>query len=341
MTSRTKNIALLAAAGFGAYQALRNLAAARNAYELRGKSVLITGGSRGLGLILAREFGRYGARVAVCARNEEELARAKADLENRGIECLAVPCDITDSEDANHMLAAVRDRFGRIDVLVNNAGIILVGPLELMTEQDFDDAMRTHFYGPLHLILSVIPEMKSRREGRIVNIASIGGKIASPHLAAYCASKFALVGLSESLRTELNKDGIRVTTVCPGIVRTGSHSQAKFKGQNEKEYTVYTLINAFPLASANAESAGRKIVRACRHGVADITLPRQYAAAAMAHGLAPGFTADVMSLADRILPGPGGRYEAPIPGKQSKTRLTESVLTSHLRKAERAHNEAA
>ena len=340
MDSRMRDRALLAAAGIGAFALHRRMNAARKAYRFENRIVLITGGSRGLGLILAREFGRHGAKVAICARDEEELSRAIQDLEARGIEAYSVPCDITDLSQCDEMLARVRRRFGVIDILVNNAGIITVGPLERMTEQDFDEAMKVHFYGPLHLIMGVLPEMRYRRDGRILNITSIGGKISAPHLVPYCASKFALVGLSEGLRTELAQDGIRVTTVCPGIVRTGSHGQAFFKGQHEKEYAIYTRVNAFPLASMNAEKAGKRIVEACRRGQAELILPRQYAAAAFVQGVAPALTAGVLSAADRLLPGPGSDGREPARGKESRTPLTESFLTAHLQKAERAHNEA-
>ena len=341
MKSHHKDRLILAAAGLGAFAALRGLAATRRALDLSGKVVVITGGSRGLGLIMAREFGRLGAKVAICARDGEELTRAEQDLTRRGIDAFAVVCDVTDPEQCDMLLKAVRGRFGEIDVLVNNAGMISVGPLELMTESDFDRSMQTHFYGPLRLIMGVLPEMRKRREGRIVNIASIGGKISAPHLTPYCASKFALVGLSEGLHTELGQDGIRVTTVCPGIIRTGSHGHAVFKGQTRKEYTIYTFVNAFPLASMNAEKAGKRIVRACRHGEAELILPGQYSIAAKIQGIAPGLTSDALSLAGSMLPGPGGRGTQPVSGNESSTPLTESVLTTHLQQAARAHNEAA
>src|SRR5437879_6974704 len=164
--------------------------------DFNDKVVLFTGGSRGLGLVLAREFIREGAQIAICARDEGELIRAQGELSRDG-EVLAVPCDISYADEVEQMVQIVRERFGRIDILVNNAGVIAVGPIESMRIEDFDEAMRTHFWGPLHAILAVLPEMQERRSGRIVNISSIGGKISVPHLVPYSASKFALVGLSE------------------------------------------------------------------------------------------------------------------------------------------------
>ena len=164
------------------------------------------------------------------------------------------------------MIEAVKSRFGQIDVLVNNAGVIQVGPLEVQTQKDFEDAMKVHFWGPFYTMQNVIPEMRERGEGKIVNIASIGGKMAVPHLAPYCASKFALVGLSNAMNAELAKDGISVTTVCPGLMRTGSHVNAIFKGKNEQEFAWFSIGNALPVSSVSAESAAKEIVEACRAG---------------------------------------------------------------------------
>ena len=135
-------------------------------------------------------------------------------------------------------VAHILDRLGDVDVLINNAGVIQVGPLEHMEHQDFENAMATHFWGPLHLMLELIPSMRRRGFGRIVNISSIGGRIAVPHLAPYAASKFALTGLSDAVRAELAPHGIRVTTVCPGLMRTGSPVNAQVKGQHRSRVCV-------------------------------------------------------------------------------------------------------
>ncbi|MEP6703850.1 MAG: SDR family oxidoreductase, partial [Acidobacteriota bacterium] len=216
-------------------------------YVFTDKVVLITGGSRGLGLVLAREFAERGAKIAICARNRDELQRAKEDLEVQGAEVFDAICDMREQGDVEAMVGDVISRFGRIDVLVNNAGVIQVGPLDAQTQEDFDEAMRIHFWGPFYAMRAVLPEMRRRGEGRIVNIASIGGKIAVPHLAPYCASKFALAGLSSAMQTELASDGVSVTTVYPGLMRTGSHINALFKGQNKKEFALFSIANGLPL----------------------------------------------------------------------------------------------
>src|SRR5262249_52903527 len=148
-----------------------------------------------------------------------------------------------------HMVDAVWNHFGPIDVLINNAGVIEVGPLETMTLQDFEEAMRTHFWGPVYTTMAVLSEMRYRGGGRIVNISSIGGKVSVPHLVPYCASKFALCGLSEGLRAELAKDNILVTTVIPGLMRTGSPPNATFKGRHREEYAWFSISDALPVVS--------------------------------------------------------------------------------------------
>src|ERR1041385_172749 len=228
-TVMTKDIVKLAAVAAGAL-ILKSTLNHFFEFDLNGKTVLITGGSRGLGLVMAREFAREGARVALCARDEAELERAQADLETLTAEVMTVPCDVTNRQSVALMIDHVDSRFRGVDVLVNNAGVIQVGPIEVMTPEDFDEAMKVHFWGPLNTVLAVLPAMRARKSGRIVNISSIAGKVSVPHLVPYSASKFALVGLSKGLRTELMKDGIKVTTVCPGLMRTGSPRNADFKG---------------------------------------------------------------------------------------------------------------
>ena len=204
------------------------------------------------------------------------------------------------------MFNRIRREIGSVDVLINNAGVIQVGPLETMTTAEFHEAMATHFWAPFLCIQQVIPEMRRRRQGRIVNIASIGGKIAVPHLAPYCASKFALVGLSKSMRAELVKDGIYVTTVCPGLMRTGGPRHGQFKGNHRAEYAWFSISGALPLVSMNADRAAQKILSACRYGRAEVTLSLPAKLAVTIDALAPGLTAEVTAIAARLLPAPAG-----------------------------------
>jgi NAD(P)-dependent dehydrogenase (short-subunit alcohol dehydrogenase family) len=310
-------------------------------FNFRDKVVLITGGSRGLGLVLAREFGNEGARLAICARDTDELERAREDLSSRGFPVLPIRCDISKQVDVEEMMARINDHYSQVDVLVNNAGVIEVGPLDVMTINDFRKAMDTHFWGPLYTTLAVLPQMRSRRSGRIVNITSIGGKVSVPHLLPYCSSKFALVGFSEGLRAELLKDGIRVTTVCPGLMRTGSARNADFKGKHRAEYALFSLSAALPISSMKAERAASQIVAACRRGEAEITLSIQAQVATIFHGLFPGLTADLLGTINQLLPGPGGVGTKKVKGKDSSSFISPSILTSLNDAAALQNNEVA
>lgn len=332
-----RNTALLVAAGGAALLALR--ARKGRHYSLENRVALITGGSRGLGLVIARELADRGAAIAICARDGNELRRAETDLERRGADVLSVVCDVTDREQVKSMIDRVHERFGRVDVLVNNAGVIQVGPMEHMTLDDYEHAMQVHFWGPLYTSLAVLPEMKKRKDGRIVNISSIGGKLSVPHLLPYSASKFALTGLSEGLHAELAKDGIVVTTVCPGLMRTGSPRNAEFKGQNTAEYTWFAISDSLPITSIAAERAARQIADAIERGEAELILSPQARIAAQFHGLFPGATAEFLGLVTRLLPAPGGVGRRAVKGKDSETSFAPSAFTRLSDRAARRNNE--
>lgn len=310
-------------------------------YSFDDKTVLITGGSRGLGLVMARQLVQTGARVVICARDRAELDRAKAELETQDTQVLAIPCDVTDRIQVEQIFQTVRDRFGSVDVLINNAGQIQVAPMELMTLDDYEAAMKLHFWAPLYTTLAVLPEMRQKQSGRIVNISSIGGKICPPHLLPYGASKFALVGLSEGMRAELAADNIVVTTVCPGLIRTGSYHNATFKGQHRKEFAWFSISDSLPLLSMSAEAVARKILVACRRGDAEILISLPTQIGARFHGLFPGVTSDLLSLANRLLPKAGGIGEQPVLGKDSHSSLSPSVLTALSDRAAQQNNQIA
>ena len=313
------------AVGLGAVVAARALRR-RNRMDFKDRTVVITGGSRGLGLVLARD--------------RAELERAEQKIASRGAQVLAVPCDTRDRRQAQGAIKRVVDHYGRIDVLVNNAGVIQVGPVEHMSIKDFEDAMAVHMWGPLYTMLATIPHMRRQGGGRIVNIASIGGKIAVPHLLPYAVSKFALVGLSDGMRAELAKDGIRVTTVCPGLMRTGSPPNALFKGRHRDEFAWFVLGDSLPLVSIGARRAARQIFTACRYGDPHLTITTQARVAVALSALFPGLTARVLEVSNRVLPGPtadgGDQLKT---GWESQSPLAPSLLTRLTYQAAERNNE--
>ncbi len=277
---------------------------ARRRFDFADKVFLITGGSRGLGLVLARQICSAGGRVALLARKQAELDRAAEELSERGAEVLTVTCDLTNPQEIEQAVRTIIEHFGALDAVINNAGIIEVGPYQHMSREDYERAMRVHFWAPYHLTMAALPHLRRRPEARIVNITSIGGKIAVPHLAPYCASKFAAVGFSNALRPELARERIYVTTVAPGMMRTGSHVNAQFKGDHGAEFSWFAASAGLPLISMKAERAAAKILRACKRGLPFLGMPLSTKFAIAADALLPNTTAHALAIANRLLPSP-------------------------------------
>jgi short-subunit dehydrogenase len=235
----------------------------------------------------------------------------------------------------------VIDHFDRIDILINNAGIIEVGPLDHMSREDYDRAMKLHFWAPYELISQIVPEMRLWGGGRIVNIASIGGKVAIPHFAPYSASKFALTGFSDAIRAELARDNIQVTTVAPGLMRTGSHVNAKFKGKHDAEFAWFSAGAGAPLISMDADRAARKIIAAFKRGQPSLTLTFGARGAIAGNALFPNLTGYAMKIVNRFLPDVADES-----GEQSRAgselpRLTPEWMTCLADRATRKNNEDA
>jgi short-subunit dehydrogenase len=330
---------LLAAAGASLLVARR--LSSKAGYDLRGRTVLITGGSRGLGLALAREMAAQGCHIIICGRDPHSLERAAASLANTGADVLAISADVTDRQSVAEMVEAIRHRYGQVDVLVNNAGIIEVGPAKEMSVADYEEAMATNFWGMLYPTLALLPDMRRRRSGRIVNVTSIGGKLGIPHLLPYSASKFAAVGFSQGLRAELASEGIKVVTVCPGLMRTGSPRNAIFRGQHRSEYAWFSISDALPGLSISAESAARRIVAACRRGDAEVLFPLPAKVATVVNAIAPGLTAGVLATVDRLLPGTEGAGSRRRWGADSQSWLSPSWITRLGDRAARKYNQIA
>ncbi|HEU5451728.1 MAG TPA: SDR family oxidoreductase [Terriglobales bacterium] len=308
--------------------------------DMHGKVVLITGGSRGLGLAMAQEFAAAGARIVLCARDQRELDWAREELSRAGADVSPILCDVSNQDEVARMVNSTVEIFGRIDVLVNNAGVITVGPLQTQTSTDFQEAMDVMFRGTVYPTLAVLPHMLQRRSGRIANITSIGGKVAVPHLLPYDCAKFAAVGFSEGLHAEVARYGVKVTTVVPGLMRTGSFVNAYFKGDNEAEYKWFSLSSAMPGLAMSGRRAARAVVRAIRQGRSEIVLTPQAKLLAMFHGLFPGVTADILGVVNRVLPDDVAQPSSAVrearerrTGKESESALTLSPLTRFGREA--------
>lgn len=338
MGSRLKNNLVKGIVLGGAIFAAKKINNLLNKIHLKEKVVLITGGSRGLGLEIARQMAAEGARIAICARDEEELLEAADHLKKADV--LTIPCDITDKQQVSDMVRKVYENMGPVDILINNAGIIQTGPVETMNQADYEEAMNTHFWGPFYIINEVLPHMIRRNEGRIVNISSIGGKISVPHLLPYSASKFALAGFSEGLGAEYKKNNIKVTTVYPGLMRTGSPRNIDVKGQYKKEYAWFKIADSLPGLSMNAEAAAKKIINAMRRGDKTLTLTFPAKLAIAIHGISPDLNISVFDLINRALPGAGKQVNRKArKGYESSSKFSKSVLTKKTDRAAERNNE--
>jgi short-subunit dehydrogenase len=311
------------------------LTARRAQDDLHGEVAVVTGASRGLGLLLARELAGQGCPLVICARDAAELERAADELRAAGAEVTTVACDVTDEATPQLLIDTAVQRYGRLDILVSNAGVIQVGPVQAAQIGHYEMAMNTMALAPARLALTALPVMRRQGHGRIVTIGSIGGKISVPHLLPYSTAKFAAVGFSEGLRAELGRGPVTVTTVVPGLMRTGSHLQARFTGQPSKEFTWFSLGASLPLVSMDAERAARQIIAAVRQRRAEIILTPAGQLVSRAAGIVPGLTTEILHLVQRLaLPAPSGEPGAavadeaqghelrPAMGKKTFDRLT-------------------
>ncbi len=291
----------LAAVG-AAWGASRLLRASRR-IDLEDRVVIVTGASTGHGLMVARQAANRGARLVLAARDPENLYAAEVEMVHAGArDVVAVPTDVTDREQCQYLIDLAVQRHGRLDILINNAGIITVGPMETMTILDIEDSLATNFWGAVYCSMAAIPHMKRQRFGRIGNVISIGGKVPTPHLLPYTSSKFALAGFTQSLRTELAKDGILVTGIYPHLMRTGGHVHAWIKGDREAEYTLFGLSDTIPGISTPAEAVASRLWRAVCDGEAEAIAGWPAALAAKVHALFPNATAEVLAMVARMLP---------------------------------------
>lgn len=265
-------------------------------------NAVICGGSRGLGRAIAHALAEAGYGVAICARSKEEVEQIRDELMRLGVRVHAEPCDLRDEEQASRFIARAEEALGPIDVLVANAATISVAPIETRASTDFDEAMRSIFYTALHPVLAVIPRMRERKRGTIAIVTSIGGLVGVPHLAPYSAAKFATVGLAESLGAELRKDGVRVLTIVPGLMRTGSHVRATFKGNAAREYAWFAASAMAPLLSIDADVAAKRIVRAIEQKRSRLVLGLPARIAARLHDLLPELFGFALEIAGGLLP---------------------------------------
>jgi short-subunit dehydrogenase len=218
--------------------------------------VVVTGGGRGIGRATALEFASEGANVVVCGRRMDALEEAAEEARRWGVSAAVIRCDVAVDEDLANLVQKTIERFGRIDVLVNNAGVVAGGRLDEIGADDVGRMVGVNVWAPIRLAQLVVPHMRAAKSGTIVNLSSLAGRMGMPYYATYCASKFAIRGFSEALRRELAPDGVHVVAVFPGGTATDMTESIEF--------------DRLGMPAATADQVARAIVRGVRWHQAEV-----------------------------------------------------------------------
>ncbi|MDB4977521.1 MAG: hypothetical protein JWN48_5862 [Myxococcaceae bacterium] len=293
---------------------------------LTGQTVLVIGGTRGLGLDLARQLAAAGCKLALCARDANEVARAQRELVSSGAAVIARVCDASRKDQVDDFVQAVLHRFGSLDMLITCAATIQIGPVEMMSVADVEEALSEIFWTAYHPTMAVLPHMRARKAGRIVHMSSFGGKLGLPHMLPYCTAKHALTGFSASLRAEVAQDGVSVTTIAPGLLRTGAHANAPFKGRREGEYLWFSLGLNLPLASLPSKLAARRVLRAAERRRTETTLTPGIRALVIANAVAPRLVSRLLAFQARLLPSAAGGSLHAWSGREVAARSSSALV---------------
>jgi NAD(P)-dependent dehydrogenase (short-subunit alcohol dehydrogenase family) len=256
-------------------------------------TVLITGASEGIGKETALLFASKGYDTILAARNAETLEATAIAVRKLGRQALAIPTDVTDLEQLKTLVAKAIATYGQIDVLVNNAGIYLNAPITAVTLEDWQKIINTNLWGYVCLIHLLLPHFLARQQGTIVNVGSIGGKLPAPNMVPYCTSKYAITGLTESLRLELEPRGIRVCGVYPNLTDSNFLKRAIFRGENEQQQDkqrqqIETILKT-PFVS-KPEDVAKEIWHVVKENKAEAIVGLPAVGAAAMHRLFPGLT---------------------------------------------------
>lgn len=210
--------------------------------NLKGKTVLITGASGGIGKACALAFADEGCNLIICARRKDELEKIAAEIRKKGVRAIALPVDVSDEKQVKELTKKAMSEFGTIDILMCNAGRGWTGPTHLMNKSDWETILGVNFYGVIHFIQEFVPAMVKRRNGHVVIVASAFGQTGIPFGTLYSCSKYALIGLGECLRSELANSNVGVTTLCPGLIDTDLIANTNMKMVDEEARSLSEMV---------------------------------------------------------------------------------------------------
>jgi len=265
----------------------------------RDRSVVVTGASSGVGHDVALAFAERGAQVGLLARRKNKLEELAKRIGGFGGRAMAVECDVTRRAEVQAAIEEVQNSFGGVDILVNCAGLLIPAKVEELHPEDLERMMAVNLYGAVHAIQAVLPEMKERRSGRIINIASLAGRRGLSPLGGYSASKFALVGLTESLRVELFNTGVWTSLVMPGVVDTPMTQKARDS----------KTLRAIPMFAMPVRWVTWGVLAAATLGLPEIDIPPGAGVAEKIASLFPTATDAVLGFGTRIAERLGERVE--------------------------------
>jgi NAD(P)-dependent dehydrogenase (short-subunit alcohol dehydrogenase family) len=206
--------------------------------NIRGKKALVTGVSSGIGRAIALRLAAEGAHLFLVDIDDAGLNATAADAKAAGVEVLSRQCDVGQPADVASTVAEILTRWGGVDILINNAGITYYGHTVEMSAEHWDQLLRVNLHSHIQFTRELLPSLLARPEAHIVNVCSMFGLVGMPKLAAYCTTKYGLLGFSESLRTEYGRDGLGVTALCPGFVRTNLFTSAPLPEKAKKGHKI-------------------------------------------------------------------------------------------------------
>jgi short-subunit dehydrogenase len=220
--------------------------------EIRGKTALVTGAASGIGRAISLRLAAEGARLFLIDIDEEGLAETAAESRTHGVEVFTRRCNVAEPREVSATVAEALSRWNGVDILVNNAGITYYGKVERMAADHWDQLMQINLLSHMQFTRELLPSLLERREAHVLNVCSVLGLVGMPKVAAYCASKFGMVGFSEALRNELGRQGLGVTALCPGFVRTNLFTNAPLEANAEEHKIPPKAITTTPERVANA-----------------------------------------------------------------------------------------
>lgn len=231
--------------------------------NFKNKVIVITGASSGIGEAAAIEFAKKEANIVLVSRRKEKLQQVEKKISQYKISTLVCECDVSQKDQVKEMGTQVLDKFGHVDVLVNNAGFAIYGTVSDLSIEEIESQLKTNFFGMVYCIKNFLPNMIEQNRGHIVNVASVAASFGLPGIASYCASKFAMLGFSEGLQHELDGTNVRVTVVSPIMVRTNFFDHPSFSSSIKYSPT-----------SLSAQTVAKAILKAANSPRLEIIVPQ-------------------------------------------------------------------